>query len=426
MGQLKEIEAQGRELGETSMQHSEDDLNKLIQVGKLPKELGRWYIEYFDKQDRLFKEWQTFSGNNSDMPENERMERFYGLPRESSFEETIEHFEEFIKLGQIHNILWANKLAGSLEQDETQSFTTQFFQTIGTDEFGMARLFADPLNNVNKMLEKVPAPQKINDDSYVIQAECKNSTGDDIRLEYRFRASNQEEANLQSQKYILRLVGRQKKIHQACWALANKKHSRIVTCDLTELMMVTYPDRKNKNSFSVDQKLEFFQDLFDLGQTILILKKAPKKNQKKNRDAIDTFLLPFITIHKTSDYNITSGKKSERYPNNISFSVLHNPLYASETMYNVGAGIKHKTLELHPDDSALAEYLQIRKSQSQDQNKIIFTHRNDLMKLANLDGIKHSGMANKKLLDKFGRLKEKGIILSFSSKVVFPFFVKIR
>lgn len=66
-------------------------------------------------------------------------------------------------------------------------------------------------------------------------------------------------------------------------------------------------------------------------------------------------MLPFITIHKSSDYNMTSNKKRERYPNGISFSVLHNPMYERERMYNVGAGIKFKTLELRTDDISLAE-----------------------------------------------------------------------
>jgi hypothetical protein len=92
-------------------------------------------------------------------------------------------------------------------------------------------------------------------------------------------------------------------------------------------------------------------------------------------------------------------------------------------MYNVGAGIKHKTLELRPEDMGLAEYIQIRINQNQGKNSITFTNRDELMKLANIDGIKHTGMANKKLLDKFGRIKEKGIILSYPSRVNFPFVI---
>lgn len=232
----------------------------------------------------------------------------------------------------------------------------KLIRQIRDDEFGISRLMADPLNNIHKMLGQFIPPQQINNDGlYLIQAECENSQKDKIRLEYRFRASTQKEADLQSQKYIQRLTGRQKKVYEACWALANKRQSRIVTCDLTELMLIAYPDRKNKNSFSIAQKLDFFQDLLDLSQTQLTLQKASPAKSPKKKDHLDTFLLPFLTIHKTSGYNMVSSKKSDRYPNNISYSVLHNPLYERETMYNVGAGIKNKTLELRTEDNGFYE-----------------------------------------------------------------------
>jgi|GEM_PF-6244675 len=95
-------------------------------------------------------------------------------------------------------------------------------------------------------------------------------------------------------------------------------------------------------------------------------------------------------------------------------------------MYNVGAGIKRNNLELHNDDVQLAEYIQIRKSQRMKDKFIIFTDRKELLSLANLNGIKHSGMANKKLIQKLKRYKEKGIITAFPKQVMFPLHIKIR
>ena len=157
-----------------------------------------------------------------------------------------------------------------------------------------------------------------------------------------------------------------------------------------------------------------------------IKKRIEGSEQPRKKNTIAKFLLPFITIHKTSDYNVTSNKINERYPNNLSFSVLHNPLYEREKMYNVGAGIKRNNLELHNDDVQLAEYIQIRKSQRMKDKFIIFTDRKELLSLANLNGIKHSGMANKKLIQKLKRYKEKGIITAFPKQVMFPLHIKIR
>jgi hypothetical protein len=313
----------------------------------------------------------------------------------------------------------------TLMENEIKEEPESLFKTLQPDEFGISRLMADPLNNVPKMLEKFSAPRCIKDNIYIIQAECENSLGDKITLDYRYRASAQDEAIRQAQEFIQRINGRQKKVFEACWAMANDKSKRgIIDCDLTDLMSLIKPNR-NKDSFSAEEKFEFFQDLLDLAATQLTLAKKIKQPKRK-KDKIDKFLMPFITIHKTSDYNMISLQATEKYPNQILFSVLHNPLYEQETMYNVGAGIKRKTLEVHHEDIQLAEYIQIRKSQKMTNKFITFTDRMELLRLSRLSGIQHSGMANRKLLQKLERLKEKGIIINYPNKVTFPFHIKIR
>lgn len=421
MSQIRELEVT-RQPGDTNLQYTTDDLKKLMDTGKIPKEIGEYELKRIAEQNHKFKEWHKYITDNPNLTKEDKIARFFGSPRTLTQEEVLKSYEDMAKFMQIHNLLL---VSGLPDQNESNAFPTQFFKTIQSDEFGMSRLIADPLNNIHKLLEKDIAPERINEDQYIWQDECENSQGDKIRLEYRFKAPNQEEANKQTQEYIRRLRGRQKKIYEACWALASKRLSRIITCNLTELLLIAYPDRKNKHSFSIEQKLECFLDMLDLSQTKLIVTKRMQESSKK-KNQINSFLLPFITIHKTSTYNMASEKKSERYPNSLSFSVLHNPMYERESMYNVGAGLKHKTLELRPEDTMLAEYIQIRKSQLMTGNHIIFHEREALFKLAGLEGIEHVGMANKRLLDKFGRIQDKGIILNYPRRVTFPFHVKIR
>jgi hypothetical protein len=193
------------------------------------------------------------------------------------------------------------------------------------------------------------------------------------------------------------------------------------TCSLTELMELAYPE--TKSYFTVQGKIEFYQDLKDLAETLLTVE--PNKARKKN--GIDRYLLPFVTLHKiTTSSELANLKESERYPNEISLSVLHNPLYEHEKTYNIGAPIKKRTLELRVEDVQLAEYLQIRKSQLMKEKYITFTDRAELMKLAKLDGTKHTGTANRALLQKLERLKEKNIIVNCPQQVNFPFHIKIR
>lgn len=432
---IRELETQGRQQGNNFMNFTTDDIKKKIEDGIIPQELGEWYLGYIDEQNRKFSEWQRFIKDNPEIPEEDLITQFYGAPRVLSLEESLKHYTDIVKIGKICNFMMGSQGVLLLEQNDEGNFLPpQFFKTIGNDELGICRLIADPLNNILKLLENYTPPERINDNDnlFISQSECKNSLGDKIRLEYRFRAHSQDEANKQVQEYMERLRGRQIKIHSACWDLVNMRLSRIVTCDLTELMMIAYPGT-TKESFSVSSRSEFFQDLLDLSQTQLILHKntqspAKTKNKRssKRNGQIETFLLPFITIHKTSDYDMASNKKSDKYPNKISFSVLHNPMYAKEEMYNLGAGIKKRTLELRLEDQLLAHWIQVRMSQLMNDSHVKFTERDSLLKMSGLDGIKHSGMANKKLLEKFGRLKEKGIILDYPSTVSFPFYVKVR
>ena len=124
---------------------------------------------------------------------------------------------------------------------------------------------------------------------------------------------------------------------------------------------------------------------------------------------------------------MTSDIPSKRYPNKITLALLYNPLCKNDKRYFIGAPIKKATLELRPEDLYLADWLQIRKHQNgTKKSHVIFTNREELFKIAGLDGIKHVGMANKRLLEKLRRIQDKGGIVSFPTKVTFPFRIKVR
>lgn len=398
-----------------TIHYSTEKLKELIESGKIPMDIGEWELRSIEDNNKKFKEWQQFIKDNPHLSETDRASQFYGTHKTLPPEEALKMYNDMANTIRMYNLL---------SQSETQNIPAQFFKTIGADEFGISRLMADPINNLPNMLETFTQPQPINEDLFVIQAKCENSLGDEISLEYRYRAANKDEANLRAKEFIHRLTTRQKKVYGACWALVNKRMSRIVACDLTELMLISSPDRKDKNSFSTEQKIEFFQDLLDLSQTQLMVTKTKKVYKKKH--STTKFLLPFITIYRTSEYDLTSDKNSNHYPNNLTYAVLHNPLYEQEKMYNVGAGIKYKTFELRPEDSWLAQYIQIRKSQCPTNNHIVFADRDNLLKIAGLDGIKHTGMANKRLIEKLARLRERGIIAVFPERIAFPLYIKTK
>lgn len=397
-------------------------ITNLIKNKELEPEMIVWLNTLINQNIERDNEYKSIINNQDNIPiEQAIAESKYFKSGVLDPKETTPTYEDIFRSAQLYKIL-------NEDAQDSNKFPTSFFKSIGSDEFGISRLMSDPLNNLPKILDKFIGPKRINEetDVYITQAEYQNSTSDKIRIEYRHRAPSPDAARKQAEAFVKRINGKQKKVFEACWYLANNRHQRMVSCELTDIMSLAYPGRE-KESFSVKERIDFFQDLLDLSSTQIIVEKYTEKNQEKSSEP-KSFILPFVTILQTSSYNMVSEKKSNQYPNNLTYSVLHNQMYENEKMYNLGAAIKKRTLELSHDDMQLAEYIQIRRSQimKETQKFITFTDRIELMKLANLDGIKHSGMANKKLLEKFKRIQDKGIILDFPQKVIFPFHVKIR
>lgn len=424
--QMREIKKQKPKWDNASLTYTTDDFKKLIEEGKIPKELGEWHLARIEEENRKFKTWQKWIEENPDIPIKDRAERFYGpLPKTLSPLETLGCYQAVVNEAQIYELLQKAKntrcgleAANLVEQSEEHELP-ELFNGIAPDEYGVPRLIADPLNNLYKMLDNFTKPKLVDKDGiYATEATCTNTKKETIKLVYRLQAANKEEAEIKRKGFIEKIKGRQKKIFQACWKMANKKRNRRPTCLLTELMSEAYPGRKI-TSFTTKEKLVFFLDLLDLSSQIQF-SVTPSTDAKKKTDC---YVLPFVTILKTSAYNLLSEKDCEKYPNSLTFSVLDNPLYTEERMYHVGTGIKNNTLELPNEFMLFDEYIQVRKSQLMSEEFIVFKDRDELLKLA---GLKNNRMADRRLLGRCARLQEMGHILDYTNPVTFPFRIRIR
>lgn len=410
---MKDMERITREQGETTLAYTTGDVKRLIASGHMPKELGEWHIQQAEEQNRTRLEWKQSLKDDPDMPEVDRKNFIMGLYKVPSPEE---YYANIVRYVEMHDLLQKLKDEGVLEQAEEYTELEPLFKTLKPDEFGISRLIADPLANSYKLLPK-GNPILLNGKLYVSVAECKNSKGDTIRLEQRYEADSQEEANKKAEERMGRITGPQRKVHGVAWALANKKRSRLIDCELTDLMIIANPGRP-KESFSSTEKSTFYEHFFGLSKAnIIVIKEGETESE---------FHMPFITIFKTSRHNPASDKISDRYPNSLSFSVLYNPLYAKEALYHVGAGIKQKIFELRPEDAAFAEWISVRKNQKRTATSITFYERDELMKLAGLEGIKRRATQNDRLLKKLKRIRKTGTIISYPSRVTFPFTIKTK
>ena len=300
---------------------------------------------------------------------------------------------------------------------EIEEIPSDFYKTVDVkEEFGISRVVADKIYNLPKILENAVLVRQGETTTYIIQAEGKDSYNNIIRLEHRLQATTQEEAEKIAKSVLKRLKGVQLKIWVSCWKMANTKGRLTFTCRLTDLMQYSNPLRNAH--FNSAEKLEFYEHLRSLENTKFVYTKS---YTVKGKDKIESYEIRLLEIHRRS------GDKDEVTPQELTMTVLNAPALQKQKTTFVGVGVKNKTLELHSDDTLFANLIQIRKNQNMESSHIKF-ERNSLMEIAGLSQTNKTkkSEANKLLLEKFYRLKEKGIILDSPKRIHDIISLKIR
>lgn len=129
---------------------------------------------------------------------------------------------------------------------------------------------------------------------YLISSQQMDSSGNRIAIEHRFQAMNKEEAQKLFHKISETFIGVQQKIWIACCQLGNHLKTFNYECELTELMNLTYPNKKG--IFFVSEKIEFYEHLKSLEQIHLVLSKSYKKAKSKKKEIRISYQIPLLTI----------------------------------------------------------------------------------------------------------------------------------
>lgn len=311
-----------------------------------------------------------------------------------------------------------SKAVETILSEQKDSIPNTFYKGINPEEsFGVERFLLDRFYYLPNLLDdtKLTHTSGIN---YLVSSEQKDRSGNSIKLEHRFQATSEQEAVKLYEKISKRLAGVQQKIWLACWSLGNKLKKFTYTCQLTDLMYLTYPERNGY--FSVSDKIEFYEHLKSLEQTRFVFSKPYKKGNRKKELRI-SYNIPLLSI----PFQLGEGDK---YPQQITLSIRSfDPDPVHEKISYVGAEIKHKTLELHADDMQLATWVQTRKAQRQ-KEEFIEVDLEFLFKLAGLErtAATNKGEAKRLLKKKLERCVEKGFLLSYPQKLNDPISLKVR
>jgi hypothetical protein len=306
---------------------------------------------------------------------------------------------------------------GMILNNELEEIPVDFYKTIDPKEgFGISRVAEDKIYHLPRLLENAQLVRQGETTTYIIQSEVKDSYNNSIRLEHRLQATSPQEAEKIARLVLKRLKGIQIKIWKACWKMANTKSRYTFSCRLSELMKYSNPLREAH--FNSAERVEFYEHLRSLENTKFVYTKSYKK---KGKDKYESYEIRLLEIHRHSGY------KDDEAPQEITMTILNTLALQKEKTTFVGVEIKNRTLELHADDAMLANIIQIRKNQQMKASYLKY-ERNYLMEIAGLSLTNKAkkAHANKLLIEKLGRLKEKGIIMNFPKRIGDTISLKVR
>jgi hypothetical protein len=367
-------------------------LEQLIRQGAIPQEVVQYLFDHFKKA-------------------------FYKT-KEAPMDWPISSLAEFTAELTTSKNLLETVIASLIKKS-----TSLFKDVNGQQEFGVSRHVADQLYHIPQLLKDCTV-KLLFGNTYTITAQTYNSLGDAIGLEYRFEASDMYQATQRLESFVETISGRQNKAFLACWQIANERQDKTYTCKLTELMERAYPNRSAY--FSTKDKTIFYKDLLDLESTKFIVKKRSTPTFKSKKQSVTTYIIPLIQIHERKQD--IHDNKLDAYPSHICLTVLQDPpKQDTNKLFFMATAIKHKTLDLHSDDTQLADIIQIRKSQRKDQEYLTFT-REFFIALAQLEKTDQVNKthANKLLLKKLQRFCEFNIIKECPKKIDDSITIKIR
>lgn len=291
-----------------------------------------------------------------------------------------------------------------------------FYRNINvTEEFGVSRFLTDRMAYLSRLLERVNL-EYLEDTVWVLVSEIRDSRNNSVRLEHRFQATSLEEAERLYTKISTQLAGIELKIWLACWKVANVVRRSTFSCRLTAVMDAAYP--KTHSFFSTADKVTFFTHLKNLERTKFLF-SMPCGN-KRGKPLSQTIEIPLLRIVAHV------GQENGRYPERLTLSLMNLDTDVGK-MAHVGAAFKNRTLELHPDDTQLATWIQTRKSQRKGESVL----QVDLEFLFTQGGLSRTAHSNRRhakrlLMKKLQRLREKGLICAFPDHLEETVLLKVQ
>jgi hypothetical protein len=397
----KEVEEYLRSQGETQIEYSTEHVKMLIDSGKMPKELGEWFLKDLEAKETQYRQMQEFIKNNPDIPPEERYKHFF-KEGPLSPEESAKVYEDMALSGQFFMYLLKNRHLLANDKTALSPTTHSLFDDIAAEEFGIANCISNSLYHLTELLKNME-PILIYGDLYEAKGSVKTSKGEAISLAYTFTAPSQEEARSHLKSYQSTMVAKGLKVLMAHWMMANKTGRVEYNCPMIDIMKLI-TDEEREAFFSVKEKEEHWALTKMLGMSKLSRERKIKK-RGTSAEIVQWIEQPLLEI--------IGGEKEmtpeDKYPLTVAVRVLMPRI---DTKGFAPIVYKNNTALMSPSDAFLSFWFQTRAGQRQRGAKPIYCDWDFIIEAGNLQAtaLSNPRMAKAQARKKMDRLQQGEII----------------
>src|SRR5690554_3269072 len=248
----KEVTEYLRSQGDTQIEYSIEQVKMLIDAGKIPKDLGDWFLKDHEAKEKQHKQFQEFIKNNPDIPPEERHKHFF-KEGPLSPEDSAKLYEDMVLGGQLLMHLLKNRQLITSEIDN--ALPHSLFNGIDpAEEFGIANCICNSIYHLTELLNNMEL-SSLYEGLFEAKGSVKNSKGEAISLTYTFQASTKAEAIAILKNYQSTMATKGLKVWIAHWITANKLGRVEYSCPMIDIMKMA-ADEEREAFFSVKEKEE--------------------------------------------------------------------------------------------------------------------------------------------------------------------------
>jgi hypothetical protein len=324
---IREVNSPAKDI---QIEYTSEKIKELVASGKVPQELGEWFFKDMEEKSDRTKRWKKFIADTPELTQEERAVRFFGAKKALSYEDSLKHYDTFLKELQLFNLLVENL-------DEVQEENKQLRETINAinnephqlykdvdlkKNFGVAGKMAMAVYQLAKLLRKNLAPTNKGGSKWEIKSSIKDSYGNEISLIHEFTAKTVSEAKEYSERYKKTMKTLGIRVFLAFWMEGNRHKNVQFTCLFKSVL--SWLSKSERATRYTQKELTRYWDITQLLKKTTIETKQKKKRRaaksaiKPQRDADNSLISeqPLITIlgREQSD--------SKKYPHALEVRLL--------------------------------------------------------------------------------------------------------